>query len=213
MKEELPQKTPFHFVPTDKISLIGRSGCGKSYLGKEILALYPRAIIFDSLYEYGDLGNVHHSFESFSEDLLKNQKSDKFRTVVQFDIESANTSTEFDEMMRISYYRGQVMIFIDEVQNFSTVHLLPTWLRQVVLTGRHQGIGLIYTTQRPGELHKTLLSQSSKIFCGNLHSQNDIKTMSNYLDRPSEEISNLPDRKFIFWTPGQKSIIIDNKIS
>ncbi len=195
------------------MAILGRSGSGKSYLAQKIIALYPRVIIFDSLYEYSETGEIQHDFEGFSEFMLKHENEQSFRTVVQFGVENSHQNEEFEQMLRVAYYRGRCAIFIDEVQNFSTVHIIPEWLRQVVLTGRHQEIALIFTTQRPGELHKTLLSQSNKIFCGNLHSQVDIKTMSNYLDRPAEEIANLPDRKFIYWTPGEKSIIIDNDLS
>lgn len=203
----------FHFSDTDKIGILGRSGTGKSYLAQKILEIYPRKIIFDSLYEYSNFGDIFHNFNDFSENIIKNKNSNNFSTIIQFDIESANNSDEFEEMLRISYYRGNCCVFIDEIQNFSTVHYLSYWLRQMILTGRHRKICFIYTTQRPGELHKTILSQTSKIFCGNLHSNNDIKTMANYLGKNDEEISNLEDRKFIYWTPGKQSVIINNDLS
>lgn len=202
-----------NFIQTDKIAILGRSGSGKSFLAQKIASVYPRLFIFDTLYEYSNNGETVHTFEDFSENLIRNENSQEFVTVIQFDIEDSGNTQEFNEMLRCIYYRGNCTIFIDEIQNFSNVHQMPDWLRKTCLTGRHRQIGLIYTTQRPGELHKTILSQASKVFCGNLHTLSDIRTMSNYLGKSDNEISELPDRKFIYWIPGQPTKLINNDLT
>ena len=153
--------------PDDCLLVMGRRGCGKSYLAKKLQELWPRKIIFDTLHEYQSESETANSFLEYCDKLarLKSMSPDRFTLVVNFDIESEASQVEFNQMLRLAYYYGNVQIIIEEIQNFSSPHFLPLWLKNCLLTGRHQNISLLFTTQRPGELNKTILSQCAHIFC------------------------------------------------
>ena len=192
-----------HFEHTDKTLIMGRSGCGKSYLARRLQGIWPRRIIIDSLSEYDDHKNKFYDFNLISTELinLKAQNARKFTLVFQFNPENEDANEVFNQLIRVGYYFGNLLIVIEEVQNFSSPHYLPHWLKNALLTGRHKGLALMFTTQRPGELNKTIVSQCKHIFCGNLIDKNDINYVSGFLNEESIKLINLKDRQFIYRGP------------
>ncbi len=198
--------------PTDCILVMGQRGCGKSYLAKRLQSLWPKRVIIDSLSEYQvDKNNKNNNFENsiivnnfneFTEKMieLKNQNSEKFVIIYNFDPESDLNSEIFDEILRISYYFGNIQIVIEEVQLYSSPHQLTKWLKNCLLTGRHKGLSLLFTTQRPGELNKTILSQCAHIFCGKITEGNDLRYISSFLNQNSEKLINIPFKKFLYFS-------------
>lgn len=189
---------------TDCILIMGQRGCGKSYLCKNIQTLWPKRVIIDSLGEY-DEGEIVHSFHEFSQKLieLKNSNSQNFALVYQFDPESKVSEEEFNQIMRLCYYFGSIQVVVEEVQLYSNPRFLPDWLRHCLLTGRHQNLSLIFTSQRPGELNKTILSQCAHIFCGKIFEGNDLRYVSSFLNQQSQLLSSLPDREFLHFNNGK----------
>lgn len=199
------------FKSTDVFLILGRRGCGKSYLAKRIQDPYPRKVIFDTLGEYTDNdGIICQGFNDFCEKVIQTQTAERFTLIYQFDIEQESNGSEFSEALRVLYYRGSVFICIEEIQNFASTHSLPMWLKNCLLTGRHRNVGLLFTTQRPGECHKTIVSQSNHVFCGSLHEKNDIDYVRAVLGDKAFELASLPERKFIYFRPGQETRLIEN---
>jgi len=180
---------------------MGVRGCGKSHLCKELQTLWARRIIFDTLDEYSE-GDHVYNFEEYSSRLIQYSKEDRdgFCLIYKFDPESDTDHFEFDHALRLAYYYGNVQIVIEEIQVFSSPHNLPKWLKNCLLTGRHQGLSIIATTQRPGELNKTILSQSAHIFCGRIVEGNDVRYLAGFLNQDSEKLSMLPDRRFLYFS-------------
>lgn len=202
------------FKLTDCFAILGRRGCGKSYLCKRIQDVYPKKVIIDTLNEYQD-GEIVESFSDFCRVLVdhKNKKSKFFKIVFRFNPDVENADEVFNEVLKICYKIGNLQIVIEEVQIFAQPHFLPHWFRQCLLTGRHQNLSMIFTTQRPGELNKTILSQCAHIFAGQMHEKNDLKYISSFLGVESEKLINLEPRNFLYWRPGEKTLLVKNTLS
>lgn len=188
------------FKPTDLILVMGQRGCGKSYLARGLQKMWPRRIIIDSLFEYGpEDGHLVSNFQDFSNYLVE-RKSDgrDFVLIYQFEPESTVSEVEFEQLVRCSYYFGNVQLVIEEVQLYSTPHSLPQWLKTALLTGRHQNLSMMFTSQRPGEIHKTIISQCAHIFVGKIVEGNDLRYVSYFLGKDFERLPSLPDRKFLY---------------
>lgn len=186
---------------TDCILIMGRRGCGKSYLSKRIQSVWPRRIIIDSLSEYTE--GIHvFNFGEYSDTLKyhKNVSSQNFEIVYQFDPENELSEEEFNQVLRLAYYYGNVQVVIEECQLYSNPHKMPMWLKNSLLTGRHQNMSLLFTTQRPGELNKTILSQCAHIFCGQINEGNDLRYVSSFLGAESEKLNQLPERQFLYFS-------------
>lgn len=183
---------------TDCILVMGRRGCGKSYLAKKLQNLWPRRIIIDSLSEYS--GETTSSFDIFCEKLAAKKNQKEFSLIFQFNPESDDAEIVFNELLRVCYYCENVQIVIEEVQLYSTPHFLPHWLKQCLLTGRHKNLSLLFTSQRPGEINKTIVSQCSHIFCGQIIEGNDLRYVSSFLNQDAQRLSGLPKRRFLYFS-------------
>lgn len=205
------------FTNTDCFAILGTRGCGKSFLCRRVQDLYPKRVIIDSLNEYKSSGpnEVVSDFEVFCEKMLelKKSKKKKFQIIFQFNPEIENSDEIFNQILRVLYKFKNIQIVIEEVQLFASPHRLPHWLKQCLLTGRHQNLSLIFTTQRPGELNKTILSQCTHIFAGQMHEKNDLKYISGFLGVDTEKLINLEKRKFIYWRPGNEALVVNNTLS
>lgn len=192
------------FKSTDCVLIMGTRGTGKSFLCQRLQSLWPRRIVFDALDEYSQ-GEHVYSFDDFAALLIEKDKSaqKEFLIVVKFDPEMEQTEHEIENMLRVAYYFGNVQIILEEVQFFSTVHRLPKWLKNCLLTGRHQNVSLMFTTQRPGELNKTILSQCNHIFCGRIVEGNDVRYVAGFLNQSADRLSSLPDRRFLYFSAGR----------
>lgn len=185
---------------------MGRRGCGKSFLAKRLQQVWPRRIIIDPTSEYTDRNGkpifpgavVVHEFRDFCQKIIELEKLQKFELIYQFDQENQNFEAEFEELCRIIYYLGNVQLVLEEVQLYASTHQLPHWLKQLMLTGRHQGISLLFTSQRPGEINKTIFSQCIHIFCGSIIEGNDLRYVANFLNQDAKLLTMLPDREFLW---------------
>lgn len=201
------------FELTDCTLVLGRRGSGKSHLGKVVQSVYPRKIVLDPMDEYPSEGAVF-GFEEFSNKILefKLNRISEFNLIIKFNPENENLENEFNEIMRILFIFGNCLIVIEEIQLFSHPHFIPHWLKQCLLLGRHRGIGLLFTTQRPGELHKTVLSQCAHIFAGQIFERNDINYISGFLGINAQKLINLKPREFIYFSPGKSILLVDNDL-
>ena len=180
---------------------MGRRGCGKSYLAKRLQELWPKRVIIDSLNEYKE-GIKVQSFQGFCTEIqkLKDTKAKSFVLIFQFNPEEDLNEETFNQILRVCYYFGNIQIVIEEVQLYASPHRLPHWLKQCLLTGRHKGLSLLFTTQRPGELNKTILSQCAHIFCGQIVEGNDLRYIASFLNQDAQRLSSLPERRFIYFS-------------
>lgn len=199
------------FKADDCILIMGRRGCGKSYLAQRLQKIWPRRVILDTLADYNE-GEIVRSFSEFCEKMqeLKKSAANKFTVVYKFNPESELTDAEFNEILRVCYYFSGLQIVIEEIHNFASPHRLPKWLRNCLLTGRHQNISIMVSTQRPGELNKTILSQSTHIFCGQITEGNDLDYLKKFLKNYAEKLISIPARRFLYFGPDGRVQEISN---
>lgn len=180
---------------------MGRRGCGKSHLAKRLQKLWPRRVIIDSLDEYRE-GDIVSNFQDFTDKLINYRQNQlkEFELIYQFDPENDLSADEFNEILRVLYHFSNIQIVIEEIQLYSTPQFLPKWLKHCLLIGRHRNLSLLFTSQRPGQINKTIISQCAHIFCGQIFEGNDLKYVSNFLNQSTDKLINLPDRKFIYFS-------------
>lgn len=199
------------FSATDVISVLGKRGSGKTTLGRTIQRAFPRVVIFDRLHEYNSEntpGAVFcDSFESFAQKIIETVEAKRFKIIYRFDIEKTNHDEELNQALRILWYRGSVLIVIEEVHVFATAHHMPQWLKELILTGRHRGNGILITSQRPAEVHKTLLSQSHHLMVGPMHETNDLNYLRSVLGAGVDKLPRLQQFTFLHSFNGQIKII------
>lgn len=200
------------FASDDCILIMGQRRCGKSYLGSKIQQIWPRKVIIDTLAEYNE-GEIVYSFHEFTEALqrLKSSQQNNFTLVFKFDPESHQSELEFNHILRLCYYFGNIQIVVEEIHLFSGPHNMPLWLQNNYLIGRHHGISILATSQRPAHVNKTIVSQSAHIFCGKTVESNDLRYLSSFLGQEnSQKLVQMPERQFLYFSKsGIKTISND----
>ncbi len=194
---------------TDCFTIVGTRGTGKSYLAREINALFPRSVIFDPARDWSD-GEIVRSFDDFSKKLTeKITKSEKkFRIIFQFNPDDSNKETTLNHALRLCFNYKNLQVVIDEVQLFTSPHSLPSYLENCLFVGRHNGLSVMCITQRPARLNKSILSQSAHVYVGQLHERNDLRAVGDFLNEDLARLISLPKRQFIYFSPefGKKII-------
>lgn len=199
------------FSNTDNFCIFGMRGAGKSTLCRKLQGFFHNVIIFDTLKEYDESdGNVFYNFDSFADFLIKTKDINGLRIINQFSIEQAFEPEIIDDYVKMIYYRGNCTVVIEEIQNFASVHKIPPFLKQCSLTGRHQNINFITTTQRIAEVHKSLLSQAHHIFSGYTDSPNDKRTLQEY-GFPIQHIETINQFEFL-WKNGRKIMLTNTEL-
>ncbi len=193
------------FTHDDVITILGRRGCGKSFLGKQIQKIYPRKFIFDMLHEY-KVGKNDFEINNFSQfckliSEIEQKGLEKFTAIIRFGIDDESRFIVFDEMIKVIYHLGNCTIVVEEVHNFIDSYNIGNYFSHAFTTGRHKNLSIILTTQRPSKMHKDALSQSSHIFAGNLTSKADISHVSDALNIKGEEIAQLDNCEFWYFCP------------
>lgn len=187
-------------------------GCGKSFLGKKIQGIFPRRFIFDTLWEYPESDSDVFNFEEFAQRLLATANQSEFTITYRPDPDSQDFAAEFNEVLRCLFERGNILIVIEEVQLFATTHFLPRSLRNLLLMGRHQGISMVLTTQRPGECHKTIISQTNHLFAGTIYEKNDVEYVRSFMGDDAFKLKDLPKREFFYFQPGMPLKKVKNSL-
>lgn len=189
------------FKPIDKIFILGRSGCGKSHLSKLIQQQYGRLIVVDTLMEYngGEFDFVVDSYPTFLKILMHLEKEKAFKVLFRFSLHDEEEKKHFifNKVCEAIYHLGNVCLVVEEVHFYSNPQKLPLWFENIALTGRHQNIALICTSQRAGLTNKTLLSMSTYVYCGQIIDLNDQKYIANFIGKEARALSELEDRNFI----------------
>ena len=199
---------------TDVITILGKRGSGKSTLAWEFAKLYPRLIVFDPLNEHDESNFTHvvDTFDDFADAILATARKANFRILYRFDVESDSHDEEFNHAQRVLYYRGDVAQLVEEVWIFSGKGAIPKWLRQCYLTGRHRGLAIIVTSQRPASVHKDIMAQTNQFFSGTMFESNDVRYLAEFLGKENaESLRNLPPYRFLHYRPGQPSQVVKNK--
>lgn len=204
------------FKQTDLMAIFGRRGTGKSTLCKSIQKAFPRLIVIDLLHEYTkkDCDYLVDDFETFGAVLVKllEAKKKRFRVVYQFDVENSSDETEeFDRAMKLIYHFGNCMVVIEEIHHYMKREYMTEWLKKLVLVGRHRGVGLIATSQRPAEVSKTFVSQCHHVFAGVTFEKNDLKYFADTIGDASERLQNVKPFHFLHYQPGIGSQVVRNK--
>lgn len=195
----------------DVVIILGRRGTGKTTISTTLQDAFPRVVVIDRLKEYWNsqgkkkgVTHVSRTFQHFSRQILENQFKPNFKIV--FQPERDDDVLQFNEALKLIYEMGDCLLVVEEAQFFCTVHTMPSMLKEILLCGRHRKIAFFATTQRPGELHKTMLSQASHVFAGPMHEPNDIKYLYGFMGHETEKLLHLKHLEksceFLYYRPG-----------
>lgn len=183
------------------LAFIGASGSGKSQSIKQAIrkARPRRLLVWDRMREYEGHGEAFTRLSELHDAVMtepnKPRATFKARFLPAGDRELVTRA--FNGFCWLGYAIGNCALVVEELALVTTASYAPHWWREATLTGRHQGLTIMASSQRPASVDKDFFSNATLIRCGRLNYENDIRTMSNVLHVDRKEISNLPELHYI----------------
>lgn len=150
------------------ICVFGKRGYGKSTLSKQIIQLYSKVFIYDSLNEYYDvavavsmrrLPKHHHHFRY------------AFHTTQE---------GEFDKVCEMIYEAGDMLFVVEECDWFCSANYTSENFKKIIRYGRHRNISILAISRRPADLSRLLTSQANYIISYRQTEPRDIEALEKY---------------------------------
>lgn len=170
-------------------AVLGSSGSGKStYVKRTISRGHARLFVWDAMGEYGNIGTVYESLHSA---LVAMQKK-RFKVIFVPSSNEALRVEQFDLACRAALAAGNMTLVIEELRFVTTPSRAPLGWARVCMTGRHAGLTVIGTSQRPANVDKDFLGNCTRIRTGRLAYPEDVATVAKTIGRDlAAEITGL----------------------
>lgn len=185
----------------ERAMLVGATGTGKTTLGRQLLAPYPRIIVIDSKCTFGGKrGEPGYRLVSSPSGLKWCGKRTNF---IQYrpDEESQGVD-DYDAVYKWAYRRTDIMVYTDEAFLVHHGAYAPDYLRNCVTCGRELGIGMITGTQRPRGIDLRIMTEAEVFYSFALRHRDDRKRMAEMM---GDEVMEEPEHHaFWYWRAGMK---------
>ena len=166
-----------------QLGILGKTGFGKSYLTNKLIKKIKRKIIVDPHAQFEGKYFDCYSLEQFIEQV---ENKEKFSVNCIFE-----DISDYERLFFLLWHLSDYLLIIDEVTIFATNYNIDTNLLKILTRGRLKNISVLWNTQRPGLINRTLTSQAYVLISFRL---NDIRDLA-YLNLDKTEKQELIDLK------------------
>lgn len=185
----------FNLKTDDVIVVCGKRRSGKTYFAKWLLLKFPRAIIWDYNHEY-KLRNSAIVYDL--KNLIPTFLSGKFRYVIFRPL--VKTEQAFESFCQVCEKQRNVLVMIEEVERYATAWLIQPSLKRLIDTGRHKGIGLLFTMRRTLRVNPDITFNADFIFAFSQHRPQDLEYLAEYMNPQTVfKLPKLPTFWFIVY--------------
>lgn len=183
----------------------GKTRSGKTVLVQSLCNQFPRIVIHDRKWEWGNFARRNHYMRvDTPETLLSVLKRGGKRVLYQ----PADPSTEdFDEVCKILFYTANITFVVDEAASYNAHNMTPFWMGELLRLGSGKGIGVISLVQRPRDVANVLLSESTIIVSFKLQLDTDrTKIAGTCGPEVKEPLRTLPKYAFMLFDADNEQV-------
>jgi hypothetical protein len=172
----------------DIIAVIGASGTGKSsYIKGELLKKFQRLLVWSPLEKTDDYaGFCNGTVVMRITDLVAAVKAGMKAIVYWPQGSDAEIKTQFDRFCRIVWELEGATVLVEELSRVTMASWAPPAWKNLSTAGRHQGLTIIGTSQRPANIDKDFLGNCTEIRCYRVNYDTDAKVMADALGLRTE---------------------------
>ena len=173
------------------IAVIGASGTGKSsYIKGELLKRYKRLLIWSPLEKTDNYaafcgGTVVTGKIS---ELVAHIKAGTKSIVYVPTGKDADVKKQFDLFCRCVWEIEGAHVLVEELSRVTMASWAPPAWKNLSTAGRHQGLTIIGTSQRPANIDKDFLGNCTEIRCYRVNYDADAKVMADSLGLQAEYV-------------------------
>lgn len=174
------------------VAALGSRGTGKSaWVKARVARLKPaRLAVWDYMREYeGGTPNLGECIRAMG--------ARRFVSVFQPSHDAATCERQFELWCSAVYAAGNVLALVEELAFVTKPSRAPEAWRRLSLIGRHRGVSLIGTSQRPASIDKDFIANCDIVHCGRLAYRPDAEKAAIVLGVEVEELLRLPDLAWI----------------
>lgn len=180
------------------VAALGARGTGKTpWIKQQVQRARPaRTLTWDPQDEYGDLGTV---FTDRARDRLVDFVGSRrvFGAVYRPGLKVSTYGPKFDWFCRLAWALGDLTMIVDELADVTTPSWAPDSWSVITRKGGHQRLATFGASQRPAELDKSFLDNSTYMHVGRCNGKPACSTMGSYLGVDPAELAALPDLAWI----------------
>ncbi len=184
----------------DCIALIGASGTGKTLEARERLrdrGARP-ALIWSPLedtdhYAKTTGGAIVRTIPG----LVKGIRERRSALVFVPSGNAKSIAAQFDLFCRAVWLTPRAVALIEELSRVTSPGWAPQAWQNLSTAGRHQGLTVIATAQRPAQIDKDFLGNCTEIRAFRVNYENDAKALSAVMREKPETFTDLPDLHYI----------------
>ena len=186
-----------------RMMIVGVTGSGKSTLLRHILKLYNDMgiyyVLYDSQHQHDDLAKSDMEL-----DILKANPNANFI----YQPEDVDNIDEFEKICKYVWTRKNAIFAVENLDFYATPQKSqPQTFKKIIHLGRqNSNIGVIMTTRRIADVHKSPCSQVSHWFIFRTFLPNDVKYLKEFVGDTALEAMTLEPYHFIYWTFGQVQV-------
>lgn len=179
------------------VAVLGASGSGKSAFAKRAIEKAPRLIVSDFMREYGKFGTVYTEVGGLLRAMQAAGPRGPVRAIFQPSMDEKMRAAQFDAVCGIAHAAGNLAFVVEELRFVTTPSRAPARWALVTLTGRHKGLRIIGTSQRPASIDKDFLGNATIIRTGCLTYPEDVRAVAKAMQVPEAEIFALKPLEYI----------------
>lgn len=174
---------------------LGSRGTGKSaWVGQQLQRLKPRRLlVWDLMAEHAE----HATPAADLAGLLRTLKGKTWRVSFVPAPDPKVREVQFDLVCRGALAAGQCTLLVEELAFVTRAGQAPPGWARVCLLGRHAGVSVIGTSQRPAQVDKDFLGNADLVHVGRLTHEADAKAAAGILGVPWADVMGLPDLHWI----------------
>lgn len=197
----------------DRISVVGKTGSGKTYLSKSLIWEPLDRVVFHDwkAQEHEDLNApVLRTLDDVHEALYSEREQERVYKFVYVPPAGEHGLDAWDELCRLVYEKGDMHLIGDEIkgiyQQGGSVRGISDHHERILTRGRSRGVGITNLSQRPKKVPMECLSEAEHVFAFRLNLEDDRSRLGEIFgSEHGERLRELDQYKFLYYQIGMES--------